>query len=301
MKLKGILSDKNIAVHIALWLGLVVLMTAPAMLVWYSVAGHYPSAEALKTFQATQTFTVFILPMLLAAWLCVDDPWKRLCLDKGMSWQTAGLAVLMMIVFSPGINLLSKLNEQLVLPDFLARLEAELQLREEQAAMLTDLMAKADNIPTLLLNLLVMAVLPAVGEELCFRGGCQGMFPEGTCGPYKNTRLRAHTHVAVWITAILFSALHFQFYGFVPRMLLGALLGYMLCYTGSLYVPMLAHFTNNAVALVCYYMEGKGVVGPDVLENLGSGDTWWIGLISLLTGSALMWLFVQRQSSAPRP
>lgn len=301
MRLKGVLSDKNIAVHIAVWLGLVFVMTVPTMLIWYSIAGSNPSVAALKTLQAAQTFVVFILPMLLATWLCVDDPWKRLCLDRGIGWQTAGLVVLLTIVFSPGINLLSKLNEQVVLPDFLSGLEAELKLREEQAAALTDLLAQADSLPGLLVNLCIMAVLPALGEELCFRGGCQGMFPEGHASPYMNTRLRPRTHAAVWVTAILFSALHFQFYGFVPRMLLGALLGYLLCFTGSLYAPMLAHFTNNAVAVGCFYMEGKGMVAGETLENLGSGETWWIGVISLLTGGALLWLFVRRQSSVPRP
>lgn len=298
---KGIFSDKHVVFRVFLWLGLMLVMTVPTLLIWHHLAGNNPSVEALKVLQAVQTFVVFIFPLLITVWLTEDDPIRRLCLDKGVSWATAGLVVLTVLVFSPGINLLSNLNEQLRLPEWLSRLEAYLKAQEETAAALTDMMASADSVPALLVNLLVMAVLPAVGEELCFRGGCQGLFPEGHGAPYLHSRLRPRTHVGIWITAILFSALHFQFYGFFPRMLLGALLGYLLCFTGSIYVPMLAHFTNNAVAVGCFYMEGKGIVAGETLETLGSGDTWWIGVLSLLTGAVLLWLFVRRQSSAPRP
>lgn len=300
MALKGSLARKNILIHILVWMALILLFTVPTVVIWTAVTGGNQTVSALKTLQALQTFAVFILPTLIAVWLWSDRPLHWLHLDRGMSLQTAGLVFLMVLVYSPGINLLSVLNQGITLPAWLSGVEEWLKQMEDSAMALTEQLAHADTIPQLLLNLLIMAVLAAVGEELCFRGTCQGLFVDGTAGPINN-RLRARTHVAIWVTAFVFSAIHFQFYGFVPRMLLGALLGYLLCYSGSLYVPMLAHFTNNAIAVVSYYVAGKGLVEEEVLETFGSGDTWWVGVLSLIAGSVLLWLFVRRQSSAPHP
>ena len=300
MALKGSLARKNILIHILVWMALILLFTVPTVVIWTAVTGGNQTVSALKTLQALQTFAVFILPTLIAVWLWSDRPLHWLHLDRGMSLKTAGLVFLMMLVYSPGINLLSVLNQGITLPAWLSGVEEWLKQMEDSAMALTEQLARADTIPQLLLNLLIMAVLAAVGEELCFRGTCQGLFVDGTAGPINN-RMRAHTHVAIWVTAFVFSAIHFQFYGFVPRMLLGALLGYLLCYSGSLYVPMLAHFTNNAIAVVSYYVAGKGLVEEEVLETFGSGDTWWVGVLSLIAGSVLLWLFVRRQSSVPRP
>lgn len=301
MRLKGALSDKNIVIRLFTWMGIVMLLTFPTIAIWTVLVGPNPTLNQLKILQVLQTFSFFILPVLIAAWLWSDRPMRWLHLDKGMNWQTACLVVVLMIVLLPGINLLSWVNRQMVLPDWLAEVEAWLKLREEEALLLTERFAQADNIPQLMLNLLIMALLPAVAEELCFRGTCQGLFVFGTAGPsYTKARLRTHTHVAVWVTAVLFSTLHFQFYGFLPRLLLGALLGYMLCLSGSLYVPMLAHFTNNAFAVICFYLEGKGLLDADQVDSLGSGETLWLGLISLVLGGALLWLFVRTQSSTLR-
>ena len=301
MRLRGSLSGKNIVLRLLVWWGFVILLTVPTVLIWTKAVGPQPTVAQLKTLQVLQTFAFFILPVLAASYLWSKRPLHWLRLDKGMTWQTAVLVVVMMLVFSPGINLLSAWNQQLVLPDWLGELEDWLQLRESEAMLLTERFARADTIPQLLMNLLIMAVLPAVAEELCFRGTCQGLFLDGTAGPYYKAHLRAHTHEAIWVTAIVFSAIHFQFYGFVPRLLLGALLGYLLCYSGSLFVPILAHFTNNCVALVCFYIEGKGLVKADALDSFGSGDTWWVGVLSLIVGGLLLWLVVRRLSSAPRP
>ncbi len=301
MTIRGSLSDKNIFVRLLVWLCMIFVLTLPTLVIWRLIAGGNPSVTALKVLQTVQTFVVFIVPVLVAAWLWSDRPVKWLHLDKGMNVQTALLVPLMMILFSPGINLLSVLNQQVVLPSWLAELEVMLKEQEDAASALTELFARADTIPQLCVNLLIMAVLPAIGEELCFRGGLQGLFMEKQRPTYYIGHMRARVHTSVWLTAILFSALHFQFYGFVPRMLLGALLGYLLVFSGSLYVPMLAHFTNNAIAVISYYIAGKGLVSEESIDAFGSGDTWWVGVLSLIAGSVTMWLVVQQQSSEQRP
>ena len=106
----------------------------------------------------------------------------------------------------------------------------------------------------------MIAILPALGEELMFRGVIQRILTNWT----KNY------HWGIWITAFLFSAMHMQFYGFLPRMALGAMFGYLLVWTGTMWVPILAHFVNNAMGVLGYYFIGKGVISKDV-EEWGTG------------------------------
>lgn len=274
--MKGSLSDKSMVAKLAVWLGLILVLTVLTLLVWVTFV-HSNSVGALRALQAVQTFSVFIVPTLVAVWLWSDEPISWLHLDRGMSWQVAVLVPLTVVVLAPGINLLSAWNQGWELPSFLAGLEAHLKEQEETARALTEQLAQARNVPEWLLNLVIMALLPAVGEELCFRGTCQGLMSK-------------RTHVAVWVTAIIFSGIHFQFYGFVPRMLLGAMLGYLLVWTGSLYVPILAHFTNNAIAVTCYFLAGKGMIDEEFCDSIGTGETAWLGWVSLAAGLALLWL-----------
>ncbi len=114
---------------------------------------------------------------------------------------------------------------------------AELKKLEDQAALTTETMLEMKNIGQLLLNLFLVAVVPAICEELAFRGVLQSQLAKS----FKNI------HLAIWVTAIIFSAIHFQFFGFLPRMVLGAIFGYVLIYSGSIWMPILAHFINNSI------------------------------------------------------
>lgn len=299
MKIKGILSEKSIIVKLITWLGLIVLGFVLLMTGWAMSIHGNQSIGQLRLVQALQNVMVFIIPSLLAACLWSEQPMKWLHLNKGLSWKQALMVVGMMIVLSPGINLLSQLNQQVHLPAAWAQLEQHLRQMEDSAAELTILFATAHSIPELLLNLFIMGVLTAFGEEICFRGTCQGLFKDGT-RTTTDGHLSISTHVAIWATAIIFSAIHMQFFGFVPRMLLGALFGYLLCWTGSIYVPMLAHCTNNSLAVICYYFINGSTINPDSIDNFGTGDTLWVGLLSLVLGSTLIWLIyrisVQKQS-----
>lgn len=291
MTLKGSLSGKNMLVKLLFWFGIMALLTSVTLVLWALLVSDKQSVSALKLLQVLQTFSVFVLPALMATWLWAEKPLQWLHLDRGFSWQLAVLVPLTVLILSPAINMLSVMNQHIELPSFMADIEQSLREKEDQATWLTELFARVDTVPALLLNLLIMAVLPALGEELCFRGTCQGLFPQ------------SRPHVAIWCTAILFSAIHFQFYGFIPRMLLGALLGYLLYWSGSLYLPMLAHATNNAIAVVCFYMVEKGWVTDEAVDTLGSGDTLWVGLLSLvlgLIGVYRIWRTASRpQSSTP--
>jgi len=114
---------------------------------------------------------------------------------------------------------------------------------------------------------------------LYFRGAVQRVIQ-----PWKGIQ------VSIWITAIIFSTIHFQFYGFVPRMLMGAFFGYLLFWSKNLWFPVIAHFTNNAIAVIFYYLKFNGFKLPDI-DSIGTGNTIWIGLVSGAIGlSGLFWL-----------
>jgi membrane protease YdiL (CAAX protease family) len=211
-------------------------------------------------------------------------------MDKMISWRVVGLAALVMVCAIPGINLLADLNNRIVLPECLSSLEQFFRQMEEEAALLTERFMQADNVWVMMINMGLMAVLPALAEEMSFRGVLQQL-------------LGGRTHVAIWLTAVIFSAIHMQFYGFIPRMLMGALFGYVFVWTGSLWVPIVMHFVNNGMAVLVYYiLSSKGVaIDTNYADTLGAGTTWWLGIISLLTvGILLRVLYLRITSQGPQ-
>jgi membrane protease YdiL (CAAX protease family) len=131
----------------------------------------------------------------------------------------------------------------------------------------------------------VIALIPAIGEELLFRGVIQGSI-------FKNTNI----HVAVLLTSIIFSAFHLQFYGFLPRMVLGILLGYSLAWSGSLWLPVLIHFINNGAAVVFAWFSGLDQL-PFNQDLIGTepGDEWIIASSFVMTAGAMIIAFSKRK------
>jgi membrane protease YdiL (CAAX protease family) len=152
-----------------------------------------------------------------------------------------------------------------------------MKAREEEAQQLTDAFLVTDRVGGFLFNLLMIAVVAAIGEELIFRGILVRLFKEWT----------NNVHVAVFLPALIFSALHLQFYGFLPRLVLGIFLGYLFVWTGSLRVPIIIHFLNNAFAVVLAFLDSRGILQIDV-EQVGSSGNPWVILISLLLSLAVL-------------
>ena len=255
------------------------VQTVIAMGVWLVVLGGSRTTEGLKWLQLLQTVGTFLLPPLCCAWLWEAEhkPFRWLKLDRGAEWQVFLAAIGIMVCAIPGINLLADLNSRVTLPEGLASLEQILKQQEEAAAVLTEQFLQADSIGGLLVNIGLMALLPAIAEELSFRGTLQQILEEGQGDKVQRTRV----HTAIWVTAFVFSAIHMQFYGFVPRMLMGAMFGYVLVWTGSLWVPVVMHFTNNGLAVLAYYIWGAEEGEKSYADTIGAGTTWWLGLISL--------------------
>ena len=250
--------------------------------------GAAQQPETLRIQMMLQRIFMFIMPPLFLAYLWYDKPLKWLRLDKfpGL-WQIVAVVALS-VVLVPFVNVLTALNAQMVLPEWMSGVAGWMRTMEDLAAELTMKLLNVNDPYLLLQNMILVAVIPAIGEEFFFRGGIQNIISD-----------KKNIHVAVWVSAFVFSAIHMQFYGFMPRMLLGGLYGYLLFWSGSLWLPIIAHFVNNGLAVLVYYMRFNGYKMPDP-DTLGLGEQWWLAVLSVLCVLALLFfLFKTRKEDAP--
>ncbi|WP_333818931.1 CPBP family intramembrane glutamic endopeptidase [Ohtaekwangia sp.] len=178
------------------------------------------------------------------------DPLTSL-FSKDIPVQAVALVILIVMVFMITNSFFIEWNQHITLPP---GIEKWAKATEEQLAELTKYLTQFDSSAQIIIALIVIAILPAIGEELVFRGILQKEF----------YRASNNIHVAIWVSAAIFSAIHLQFYGFVPRMLLGALFGYVYYWSGNLWIPILAHFVNNGFTVVAMYLYQKGTVEMDI-------------------------------------
>ena len=319
---------KNLFVRLITWLAIMAVLTLIAMGAWMLLSGNSQSTVSLKWLQFVQTVATFLIPPVLCAWLWDADrrPFAWLKMDKRVDGSLFALAVAIMICAVPAINLLADLNSRIALPESMAAWEAKMKSMEAAAAALTERFLQVDNLGGLIINLGLMAFLPALSEELSFRGTLQQLIANSQQLTAKSQQLTANSqeliansqeltaksHMAIWITAIIFSAIHMQFYGFIPRMLMGAMFGYVFVWTGSLWVPIVMHFTNNALAVIVYYIVANSqqlraksqeliansqeltANNQNIADTIGAGDTWWLGVISLILTSLGLLIFYRR-------
>ncbi len=242
------------------------------------------SLIVLKYFQTVQAIGLFILPPLILAYLYQGSISKYLYLNKSFQGSSFLMVIVLMFFMMPFINFTAELNSRLSLPSWLSDIEQWMRNSEEEAARLTEAFLNVKTIPGLAFNLFMVAFLPAIGEELLFRGVIQKIF----------TRMTRNHHWGIWISAILFSAMHMQFFGFIPRMVLGAVFGYLLVWSGSMWLPMLGHFLNNAIAVTAMFLVNNGTIGEGV-EDYGS-TSYYAATISLVIIAALLFL-IKRENA----
>jgi membrane protease YdiL (CAAX protease family) len=235
-----------------------------------------PTIQSLKFFQALSSIGLFIAPPFLFVYLTS----KSLNFNV-VSRQQFLLTVAIMCFAFPLMNALALWNESLHLPSFLSGLEDWIRSAESQRVKTIEDFMKVDHWSGLLLNILIIGIIPALGEELLFRGVIQKELFS------RNGKI----HLSIWITAFLFSAIHLQFLGFIPRFLIGGLLGYLFYWSGSIWLPILAHFVNNAGAVTLSYFINQQSISKEV-EYLGAEDGQLsILVIALLGLMILLYLF----------
>lgn len=235
----------------------------------------------LKYFQILQTVGLFIFPPFIAAWFYSSTPLLYLRLNKKTSFELFFVAGLAMLLALPVINFLAELNSRMNLPEFLSGIESWMKEKEVAAEQLTKLFVKSDSISDYFVNMVMIAILPAIGEELLFRGMIQRLFSDG----FKSV------HWGIIVASFLFSAFHLQFYGFIPRMLLGVFLGYIFVWSGNIWVPVFAHFVNNGAAVTAYYLLNESTV-TKTLEEMGTTpDTLVFTILSAVIVGLLLFHF----------
>lgn len=244
------------------------------------------NAHLLRQSLFFQTLCSFFFPALILSWLFSDDIRQYLYMERGFSGGVVALTILSVLFLMPLLNASVYWTQQIPFPESLKAVEAKIALWEEQAQQMAAMILTTDKYLTFLINLLIVAILTAIGEEFLFRGVLQNIFSK----VFKNP------HAVIWTVGIIFSFVHFQFYGFFARAFLGVYLGYLLYYGKSIWVPILAHFTQNAMGVISFY----SIKDPKLLEKIdqiGTGSTSWVALLSLVLFSATVVLLIKKCKS----
>lgn len=211
-----------------------------------------------------QTVTLFIVPALLFALVCYKrDLFRYLDLDSAPQLLLVFLGVVLLLTGYPIVSWSYELNSLVPLPEWAASMETN-------ATTMLEEVLRMESFSDFLVTLTIVAILPAFGEELVFRGVLQKQFGELMKSPV----------AGVWISAIIFSLIHLQFEGFLPRLVLGAILGYLYLWTRNLWIPILAHFFNNGVQVALLYFAAVDMQDFDSESQVEIG--FWATALSIL-------------------
>ena len=248
------------------------------------LAGDPQYITGLKIIQILSSIGTFILPPILLA-LTERKKLTEFYSFKRPQFLLLIMVISIMIVSMPFMEWTVFINQKMILPNFLSGIEQWMKEKEEMAMKMTIQLITVRNNFDFIVNLIMIAVLPAIGEELMFRGGVQRSLNKAFNSP----------HLAIWLTAIIFSAIHVQFYGFIPRMLLGAGFGYLYYFSGSMWYAIFAHFLNNAYAVcAAFYMQKQNIPLNKADEPIGF--PWYGYLISAIITIALFKFFKDNAS-----
>ncbi len=239
----------------------------------------------LRVIQISSTIGIFILGPICYAKVDKYKIASYFKLKNAVKPLWFVLTFFILLSMGPFIEYIGELNKQMYLPQMFSGIEEWMKLKEIQAAEVTKLLLQMKNNKDFFVNMFMIAILPAIGEELLFRGALQHIF----FSAFKNI------HWAIFITAVLFSAMHIQFFGFFPRLFLGVLFGYILYLSNSLWVAMFAHFLNNGIAVaVAYRMQLQGKKLDEVVETSQHNPIYLI-FLSLFGGMALLYIFYKNR------
>lgn len=253
----------------------------------FSLSFFQENTVALKGMLLISSITTFILP----AWILyrsesgIHPYFERINKVSSLQYLFVFAA---MLCFIPMMSLLAYWNESMQLPDSLQGVQQWMRASEDSAAVMTKQIVEESTWGGLLINLIILAVVPAVGEEMVFRGCLQNIFG----------RWIWNKHVVIWLVAIIFSAFHMQFFGFIPRMLLGAFFGYLYVWSRNIYLPIFGHFINNASATItAFYYTRKGI--PFEEMNNFEQEPIWVYLASLIFTVIFVVLYYRSTKKIP--
>jgi membrane protease YdiL (CAAX protease family) len=213
-----------------------------------SEGAGFGGESILKYLQVSQQIALFVIPAIVIAVLLRRGKESFLKIEKFPESIPVLMVILLALLIIPVASYTGVLNSKMDFPGWLSGVEEWMKKKEDIASDLTGLIIKSVGIGDLIINILIMAAIPSIAEEMIFRGVLQQIL----------CRIFRSGHAGIWITAILFSAVHLQFFGFLPRLLLGLGFGYLFFWSGNLWLPIIAHFINNAVPVVMvHFIEWK--------------------------------------------
>lgn len=270
-----------------LFCGMVVAMFVVAVATVLMPGADTKNVNYVIAMSIAQNVVVFILPVLMLAMLNKRAELKpfshTLWMTKGPRLKSVLLVVLVWIAALPAMNYLVEWNQSIVFPSWMQGVESQLRNMESEAAATTSKLLDSQSLAVMLFMVFVVGILTGLGEETFFRAGLLGTMIHG----------KVNKHLSVWAVAIVFSAFHLQFFGFVPRMLLGAWLGYLLVWTGEVWTPIIAHALNNGSIVVATYLANRGYISNNYLETTGTGDHW-LALGSAVVTVLLLVVFMRK-------
>lgn len=240
----------------------------------------------LKFMQAMYSIGLFIVPCFVFLKLAEENSFEFLKMKNFPAIISLLIAFAIMIIVQPLVELTGKWNAAFPFPDTFG-IADWINQTEKSGEVVTKIFLKADSIGIFLLNVFIMAFLPALGEEIFFRGMIQTYMVKAVKNVY----------IGIVITAIIFSAFHFQFIGFLPRMLLGVILGCIFAWSGNIWLAVFAHFLNNGAAVTLDYLNQRGIINEAQLESVASDNVLVVALSFVLLGMLLFALYRQKQET----
>lgn len=248
------------------------------------------TATTLRIATLINDIIMFVMPPVICAVIYSYRPAEYLRVASAPGLTPLILAVGTMICSIPMMNMIIEWNEGLSLPSSLAAMESWMREAEQRAGDTVNTLMGGSSAGSLILSILIVGVLAGFSEELFFRGGIQRLLVSGRVNP----------HVAIWVTAFLFSAIHLQFFGFFPRLLLGAFFGYLLYWTKNLWVPIVCHIFNNSIVATVTWMTARGSATSGGLNEIGTAvsahQLLWVTVSIIMTFMLLMTLKLKMRS-----
>lgn len=241
--------------------------------------------SVLKTLQFLQTVFVFVVPSAIAAYLFFPKALRGLYGNGSVRVNILLTSAIALLVSQYFVGWSGHINSEIVLPDSWAEIGAWILQTEDEAVKLTMKLTESNSGFGFVVNVIILAILPAIGEEWLFRGHVQRQL---------NCWI-SNIHVAIFVTSFLFAAMHLQFMTFLPRFFLGVILGYLFYYGGNLWYSIVGHFTNNFLALM--FMDANAVETTVTNSIESSPDNFsFLGIIFSLLGVIALLYYVRRKS-----
>jgi len=238
----------------------------------------------LKFIQSLQHISIFLIPSLVIGYLMTGKTVEYLAMKRKPQPDLLVLSILLIVFLIPVTSYTGFLNSKLSLPECMDKIYFWMKDKEDQALRLTSLLIESKSMTMLAINLLVLAIIPALGEELLFRGVFQNIFEKWT----------GSGQLAVLLTAFLFSATHLQFFGFLPRFILGLAFGYLFLWSRNIWYPVLAHFINNSIPVILAHIRGWEELNANVEDYSVSAGLF--SILPLVGVIAILWFFKSRFS-----